>query len=545
MATATATPPQCWRGLPASARARPPLSSPVRVHPHASPFSLLRSRTASTAARGRRAALTRSPRCTLDTAGPAGFDPLGLYKEGPSGSDSSSRSPLSTFFGILAPVFGSSSGGGARREKASYGRGAAGCQFGVTTFTFIYQEYLGAAIEDSSIDFGDFFKGPLPAKFLKLLGFLALSRLGVYIPLGGVNREAFAGNLDQNSLLGTLDSFSGGGIGRLGICSLGIVPFINAQIVFQLLAQLYPKLQDLQRKEGEAGRKKVLQYTRYASVGFAIVQAIGQVLYLRPYVNDFSTEWVLTSVTLLTLGSVLTTYIGERISDLKLGNGTSLLIFTSIISYLPASFGRTVAQAFQDGNYVGLLAIILSFFLLVLGIVYVQQVNSSGVMPIIFSTSSLALPGTLARFTGLDILKKAAIALNPGGALYLPTNVLFIAFFNYYYTFLQLDPDDLSEQLKRQGASIPLVRPGKSTAAYIKTVLSRISVLGSAFLAVLAAGPSVVEQISHLTAFRGFAGTSVLILVGCATDTARKVQAEIISQKYKNIEFYDVNRFDQ
>ncbi|GJN09713.1 hypothetical protein PR202_ga27744 [Eleusine coracana subsp. coracana] len=545
--TATATPRQCW--LPAAAR-RPPhphlLSVRLRPFSTASASFWLQRRRAGAAARGRRARVAWSPRCTLETAG-TGFDPLGLYKERPLGPDSS-QSSLSNFFGILSPVFGSSSGG-TRRGVA-------------------------AAIEDSSIDIGDFFKGPLPGKFLKLLGYLALSRLGVYIPLGGVNREAFAGNLDQNSLLGTLDSFSGGGIGRLGICSLGIVPFINASIVFQLLTQLYPKLQDLQRKEGEAGRKKVLQYTRYASVGFAIVQAIGQVLYLRPYVNDFSTEWVLTSVTLLTLGSVFTTFIGERITDLKLGNGTSLLIFTSIISYLPASFGRTVAQAFQDGNYVGLLTIMLSFFSLVLGIVYVQEaerkiplnyasryssrtgglqrsaylpfkVNSSGVMPIIFSTSSLALPGTLARFTGLEFLKKAAVALNPGGTLYLPTNVLLIAFFNYYYTFLQLDPDDLSEQLKRQGASIPLVRPGKSTAAFIKTVLSRISVLGSAFLAVLAAGPSVVEQISHLTAFRGFAGTSVLILVGCATDTARKVQAEIISQKYKNIEFYDVNRFDE
>lgn len=328
-----------------------------------------------------------------------------------------------------------------------------------------------AAIEDSSIDFGDFFKGPLPGKFLKLLGFLALSRLGIYIPLGGVNREAFVGNLDQNSILSTLDTFSGGGIGRLGICSLGIVPFINAQIVFQLLAQVYPKLQDLQKKEGEAGRKKILQYTRYASVGFAIVQAIGQVFYLRPYVNDFSTEWVISSVTLLTLGSVLTTYIGERISDLKLGNGTSLLIFTSIISYLPASFGRTAAEALQEGNYTGLATIVVSFLLLVLGIVYVQvlyqilflfmdlrslvclysltskflqeaerkiplnyasrytskagglqksaylpfKVNSAGVMPIIFSTSSLALPATLARFTGISALKNVAFALNPGG----------------------------------------------------------------------------------------------------------------------------------
>ncbi|XP_076937602.1 preprotein translocase subunit SCY1, chloroplastic-like, partial [Bidens hawaiensis] len=303
---------------------------------------------------------------------------------------------------------------------------------------------VAASIEDTSIDFGDFFKGPLPGKFLKLLGYLALSRLGIYIPLGGVNRDAFIGNLDQNSILSTLDTFSGGGIGRLGICSLGIVPFINASIVFQLLTQIYPKLQELQKREGEAGRKKILQYTRYASVGFAVVQAIGQALFLRPYVDDFSTQWVLSSVILLTLGSVFTTFIGERITDLKLGNGTSLLIFTSIISYLPASFGRTVAEAFQDGNYLGLAAIIFSFFLLVLSIVYVQEaerkipinyasryssrtgglqksaylpfkVNSSGVMPIIFSTSSLALPATLARFTGLNVLKNAAVSLNPGG----------------------------------------------------------------------------------------------------------------------------------
>lgn len=485
---------------------------------------------------------------TTSSCESSAFDPLAINPD----KSWSLASAWDGALGFLAQTFESASG--TKKDRPSSTRGVA------------------AAIEDSSIDFGDFFKGPLPGKFLKLLGYLALSRLGIYVPLGGVNREAFVGNLDQNSFISTLDSFSGGGIGRLGICSLGIVPFINAQIVFQLLAQVYPKLQDLQKREGEAGRKKVLQYTRYASVGFALVQAIGQVLYLRPYVNDFSTEWVLSSVTLLTLGAIFTTYLGERISDLKLGNGTSLLIFTNIISYLPASFGRTVAQAYQEGNYGGLAVIILSFLFLVFGIVYVQEaerkiplnyasrysgrsgglqksaylpfkVNSAGVMPIIFSTSTLALPGTLARFTGLDILKKAAVALNPGGSLYLPTNVLLIAFFNYYYTFLQLDPDDVSEQLKRQGASIPLVRPGKSTAMYIKTVLSRISVLGSAFLAILAAGPAVVEQVTHLTAFRGFAGTSILILVGCATDTARKVQAELISQKYKNIEFYDLDKY--
>ncbi|MCO5581410.1 hypothetical protein L7F22_035294 [Adiantum nelumboides] len=169
-----------------------------------------------------------------------------------------------------------------------------------------------------------------------------------------------------------------------------------------------------------------------------------------------------------------------------------------------------------------------------------EQVNSSGVMPIIFSTSALAAPSALARFTSAEFLKNAAVALYPGGALYLPSNVFLIAFFNYFYTFLQLDPDDVSDQLKRQGASIPAIRPGKSTATFISNVLSRISVLGSVFLGVMAAAPSVVEAATHLTAFRGFAGTSILILVGSATDTARKVQAEIISQKYETIDFYDL-----
>ncbi|KAL6555203.1 hypothetical protein OROGR_006461 [Orobanche gracilis] len=512
------------------------------------------------------------------------FDPLRIRPVGLSDLKTTQENALDLFSQILKSLCG------IRKEKSSSARGVAGyeaphylCSPMWDDNFFYFNKKIPtqmldvnlkgdfSAVENTSIDVGDFFKGPLPGKFLKLLGYLALSRLGIYIPLSGVNRDAFVGNLDQNSLLGTLDSFSGGGVGRIGLGSLGIVPFINSQIVFQLLTQIYPKFQELQKGEGEAGRKKLLQYTRYALVGFATVQAIGHVLYLRPYVDDFSTQWVLYSVIMLTLGSVFTTYIGERITDLKLGNGTSLLIFTNIISYLPASFRRTVAQAFQDGNYVGLVVIIASFVLLVLNIVYVQEaerkipinyasrytsgaeglkksaylpfkVNSSGVMPIIFSTSSLALPGTLARFTNVGFLKKAALGLNPGGPLYLPTNILLIAFFNYYYTFLQLNPDDVSEQLKRQGASIPLVRPGKSTAVFIKTVLSRISVLGSAFLAILAAGPAAVEIATHLTAFRGFAGTSVLILVGCATDTARKVEAEIISQKYKNIEFYDVDK---
>ncbi|CAM6087390.1 unnamed protein product [Calypogeia fissa] len=475
------------------------------------------------------------------------FDPLGLGESVTSRFERQCES-------LVATVLAALGGGQGRSAKSASTRGTA------------------AAIEDSSVDFGEFFKGNLPEKFLKVLGLLVLSRVGTYIPLPGVNREAFSSSLDSNSILGTLDTFSGGGIGRLGISSLGIVPYINAQIVFQLLGTVFPKLQELQRKEGQAGRNKVKQYTRYASVGFAVVQAIGQITYIRPYANDFSVEWVLSSVALLVFGSVVTIFIGEKLSDFKLGNGTSLLIFTNIVSYLPASVGRTVVQALNDSNYVGLVGLVVSFFLLVLGIVYVQEaerkipinyasrysssrgggglrkaaylpfkVNSTGVMPIIFSTSLLQIPLSVARFTGIEVLKSAAVLLYPGGPLYVPTNVLLIGFFNYFYTFLQLDPADLSDQLKRQGASIPAVRPGKATGTYITNILGRISVLGSAFLGVMAAAPSLVEGVTHLTAFRGFAGTSILILVGCATDTARKVQAELISQKYKTIEFYNLD----
>eukprot|EP00897_Mesotaenium_endlicherianum_P001698 jgi/Mesen1/1556/ME000134S00676 len=387
-----------------------------------------------------------------------------------------------------------------------------------------------AAVEDKSIEFGDFFKGKLPSKFLTLLGLLALSRVGVYIPLWGVDRAAFAAaNLGDGTLLSTLDTLSGGGIGRLGLFSLGIVPYINAQIVFQLLGTL---------REGP-----------------------------------------ISAVAGLTLGSMAVVWIGDKITDLKLGNGTSVLIYTNIVSYLPATLGRTAQQALTGANeaerripinyasqykfsarglnrsaYLPFKAScssppcsvpaqhsLLLLLLLLQSYCLCLSVNSSGVMPIIFSSSLLAAPASLARFTGSAALQSAAVALYPGGALYLPTNVALIAFFNYFYTFLQLDPADVSDQLKRQGASIPNTRPGKATASYITNTLTAISVPGSAFLGFLAAAPALVEGVTHLTAFRGFAGTSVLILVGCATDTARKVQAELISQKYKTIELYDLD----
>ena len=302
-----------------------------------------------------------------------------------------------------------------------------------------------------------------------------------------------------------------------------------------------------------------MQYQRYGALAFAVVQAVGQCLYVRPYVEDFSLGWLVESSAVLTAGAMILLYIGEVLNELKLGNGTSLLIFTNIVSSLPSSFGQTLSEAGEKGDNAVLPVFFGAFFLSTLGIVYVQEaerkipmnystrfqagglakssylpfkVNSAVVMPIIFASSLLALPATIARFAPNPVIIGAAKAVYPGGAAYVPVNIALICFFNYFYTFLQLEPKDVAEQLKRQGASIPGVRPGATTRDYITRVLSNLSLLGSVFLGVLALTPTAVEGITGLTTFRGFAGTSLLILVGVATDTTRKVRSELVMQKY-------------
>ncbi|CAI7735058.1 unnamed protein product [Closterium sp. NIES-53] len=286
-----------------------------------------------------------------------------------------------------------------------------------------------AAVEDSKIDFGDFFKGDLPKKFLMLLGLLALSRVGIYIPLWGVDISAFQEQLGEGSFLATLDTLSGGGIGRLGLFSLGIVPYINAQIVFQLLGTLYPKIADLQKKEGEAGRKKAQQYMKYMAVAFGALQAIGQVAYLQQYAYDPSVAWAVSAVSGLTLGSVAVILLGDKITDLKLGNGTSLLIFTNIVSYLPASIGRTITEASEQGNVTGEALLLASFLLLVFGIVYVQvgaggsrwvRVGPGGCGWGNVNGEALLLTSLLRLVFGIVYVQVGAVRVGPGGCGWVP-----------------------------------------------------------------------------------------------------------------------------
>ncbi|GFR48827.1 hypothetical protein Agub_g10780 [Astrephomene gubernaculifera] len=422
------------------------------------------------------------------------------------------------------------------------------------------------SMEDDKFSWAEFLNSDLPKKLGGLLALLLLSRVGVYIRLPGVDVDAFANSLTNSGLLGYIDTLSGGSISKVGLFSLGIIPYINASIVLQLFTAAFPSLKKLQRDEGAQGRAKFQYYQKLLAFAFAIFQAAGQLFYIRPYVEDFTPAWLAGSSCALVAGALALVYIADTISELKLGNGTSVLIFANIASALPASVGQLMSQSGSE-DPANLAIFAGAFALTTLGIIYVQEaerripvnysnrysssnlarqsylpfkVNATGVMPLIFASSILALPAALARYTDSASLEEFARSVGPGGLLYVPFNVALIVFFNYYYTFLQLEPKDLAEQLKKSGAAIPAIRPGKQTAEYVTRTLTRMSLLGSVFLGALAAAPAAVEAVTHLTAFRGFAGTSVLIMVGVATDTARRIRAEQAMAKYQDVDkLYD------
>jgi len=293
---------------------------------------------------------------------------------------------------------------------------------------------------------GDFLSGDLPKKLGLLLALLVFSRVGVYIRLPGVDVDRFADAMSTSGLLGYIDTLSGGSISKVGVFSLGIVPYINASILLQLLATAFPSLKKLQREEGPQGRARFTLYQKLAALGFAVVQAAGQLTYIRPYVEGWSADWLAAGVITLTAGSVILVHIADTITELKLGNGTSVLIFANIASALPTSVGAAFSQA-ANTNQANLAIYGLAFFLTTLGIVYVQdaerqipmayasryragalqrqaylpfKVNATGVMPVIFSSSLLALPSAVARYANSPGVEKAAAALSPGGPLYLP-----------------------------------------------------------------------------------------------------------------------------
>ncbi|MGK7935997.1 MAG: preprotein translocase subunit SecY [Xenococcaceae cyanobacterium] len=412
----------------------------------------------------------------------------------------------------------------------------------------------------------------LRGRLLVTIGLLILVRFGIFVPVPGINRDAFAAGVQNSSVLGFLDIFSGGGLSALGIFALGIIPFINASIIMQLLTAAIPALEDLQKNEGEAGRRKISQITRYVALGWAIIQSTGLTVgLLRPYANDYGLWFVIETVLALTAGSIFVMWVSELITERGIGNGASLLIFVNIVAVLPKTLGNTIEFAQTGGReaVAQVVILLLVFLVMIIGIVFVQEgtrripiisarrqvgrrvyrersnylplrLNQGGVMPIIFASAVLILPSSLAGFVGTEggvgqVVNEIAISLQPGNWIYVATYLLLIVFFSYFYASLIVNPIDMSQNLKKMGSSIPGIRPGKATSSYLEKVLNRLTLLGAVFLGIVATVPTLVEGATGVTTFRGLGATSLLILVGVAIDTAKQIQTYVISQRYEGM----------
>lgn len=409
----------------------------------------------------------------------------------------------------------------------------------------------------------------LRGRILLTVGMLILIRLGMFLPLPGIDRVAFSQSIQNSPLIGFLDIFSGRGISTLGIFALGILPYINASIILQLLTAALPSLENLQKNEGEAGRRKISQITRYVALGWAIIQSAGIAVWVRPYVENWGPVFVVQTVLALTAGAMFVMWVGELVTERGIGNGASLLIFVNIVSTLPNSLGQTLELAQSgDRNLVGGVVILLLVFLvMIVGIVFVQEgtrripilsarrqvgrrtylerssylplrLNQGGVMPIIFASAVLVLPLTLAQFTKSDVAIQVSNYLSPNGPtpwVHVLLYLVLIIFFSYFYASLIINPVDMSQNLKKMGASIPGIRPGKATSEYIERVLNRLTFLGAIFLGLVAIVPTAVESATKVKTFQGLGATSLLILVGVAIDTAKQIQTYVISQRYEGM----------
>lgn len=413
--------------------------------------------------------------------------------------------------------------------------------------------------------FRDAFRLPdLKRRILFTVGVLFVYRLGAHIPTPGIDAEAMAQLFDQGGVLGFLDLFAGGALRRFSVFALGVAPYINASIVMQLLVVIFPALEKLQ-KEGEQGRKRIVQYTRLGTVFFAAVQSIGMSFWLRNLgiftgsMLDFAAV-----VITITTGSLVVMWLGEEVSDHGIGNGISLLIFAGIVARIPEAIVRTwdLLQLGEINLLVLTLAVIV-MVVVVAGCVLLQEgqrrlpvqyakrvvgnkmyggqstfiplkVNQAGVIPIIFASSVLLFPYTILRFFSGDLATQVQNMLSPGSPVYMVIYVALIIFFAYFYTAVVFDPVDTANNMKKYGGFILGIRPGKPTAEYIEKVMSRITLGGAVFLAGVALLPTLMTQLMGITTFY-FGGTAVLIVVGVALDTVHQIEAQLLMRHYEGI----------
>jgi len=402
-------------------------------------------------------------------------------------------------------------------------------------------------------------------KFLFTLAMIVVFRLGVHIPIPGIDNVKLATMFGAGNLLNFLDLFTGGALIKFSIFAMGIVPYINASIIMQLLTAVIPQLEEMQ-KEGEAGRRQIAQYTRCLTIALAAFQASGMSFWLRGVLlPGYSFPFFLLScIILLTAGTSLVMWFGELITERGIGNGASLIIFIGIVSRIPTYIGQTIILLRGGASLIGVLVLLAVFVLMIVSIVIISEaqrripvqyakriigrrvyggqstyipirINQGGVIPIIFASSVLLFPATVAQFVPLPFMQWIAGMLSPSRLLYMVFYFLLIFFFTYFYTAITFNPKDLSENIKKYGGFIMGIRPGAPTAEYLESIVTRLTFVGALFLAVIAVIPTVVEGTTHITSFQGLGSTALLIVVGVALDLVRQIETHLVTRQYEGL----------
>ncbi|MCA6061182.1 MULTISPECIES: preprotein translocase subunit SecY [Oceanospirillaceae] len=399
---------------------------------------------------------------------------------------------------------------------------------------------------------------------------IVVYRIGTHIPVPGINPEALARLFEQNqgTILEMFNMFSGGALERMSILALGIMPYISASIIMQLLTAVSPQLEQL-KKEGEAGRRKITQYTRYGTVLLATIQAFGVSAGLAGQGVTFSSgiDFYIAAVPSFVAGAVFMMWLGEQVTERGIGNGISILIFAGIVAGLPSAIGQAFESARQGDLNILVLLVIAALAVVVIGfVVFVERgqrritinyakrqqgrqmfaaqtshlplkLNMAGVIPAIFASSLLLFPASLGTWfgqgEGMEWLQDISMALAPSQPLYIVLFAAGIIFFCYFYTALMFNPKDVAENLKKSGAFIPGIRPGIQTAKYIDAVLGRLTLFGSLYIAAVCLMPQFLVVAADVPFY--FGGTSLLIVVVVVMDFMAQVQSHLMSHQYESL----------
>jgi len=412
----------------------------------------------------------------------------------------------------------------------------------------------------------------LPTELLKRIKFLLLAilvyRIGAHIPVPGIDPEQLKQifQQQQGTILSLFNMFSGGALERMSILALGIMPYISASIIMQLMQAVSPQLEQL-KKEGEAGRRKISQYTRYATLVLAALQSFGMSMALQAQGVTVAVgfAWLFPAIVTLTTGTMFLMWLGEQITERGIGNGISMIIFAGIVAGLPGAVGQALESTRQgELSEVLLFGLLIVAVLVVAGVVFMERaqrriainharkqqgravyqsqqshlplkINMAGVIPPIFATSILLFPASLGQWFGeteyTGWLQDMALALSPGQPLYVILFAAGVVFFCYFYTAIMFNPKDVAENLKKSGAFVPGIRPGDQTAKYIDGVLGRLTLIGAVYITVVCLLPQILQAFGNVPFYLG--GTSLLIVVVVVMDFMAQVQSHMLSHQYE------------